>query len=437
MYATTSYIHPHVLSSVCIKRRHRTQVFKMSETKLCVICNEGSTQPSKKLISSSEMITDLVKCCNERLSLGELEIKQLCDRLNSLSETEKISVYYHSECRKPLVNKVNIERLSRTKRSSCESPSSSLHRPGRPSSSGETPRPKRAKIVPKSQICMFSPCEFCPKDNTEPLHRVESDSMGKTLIEIKQHTVNDQVRTCVSELVDVGDASALEKWYHRTCLRSAKRTTDTKDYSDIQLIRSLCDEELLISIQNTLTGDDVTLSMAEVNEEYVSLLKWHQVCLTESANYKKTHLKTLIAERLPNVQFVKSVRRYEPKSILLHTAVSKAMEIRSSMLDNEGTISQLRSTSQMLRNELMNHRDCSFNGNFEDFQNPPLLQFFLTHLLFGCYVHKVSEMRKEEVDKIVDVSCQFMIQNSRTDRQVKHKPKKDDVFLQTLQTPLS
>ena len=91
----------------------------------------------------------------------------------------------------------------------------------------------------------------------------------------------------------------------------------------------------------------------------------------------------------------------------------------------------------MLRNELMNHRDWSFNGNFEDFQNPPLLQFFLTHLLFGCHVHKVSEMRNEEVDKIVDVSCQFMIQNSRTDRQVKHKPKKDDVFLQTLQTPLS
>ena len=30
-----------------------------------------------------------------------------------------------------------------------------------------------------------------------------------------------------------------------------------------------------------------------------------------------------------------------------------------------------------------------------------------------------------------------MIQNSRTDRQVKHKPKKDDAFLQTLQTPLS
>ena len=52
-------------------------------------------------------------------------------------------------------------------------------------------------------------------------------------------------------------------------------------------------------------------------------------------------------------------------------------------------------------------------------------------------MHKVSEMRNEEVDKIVDVPCQFLIQNSRTDRQVKHKPKQDDVFLQTMQTPTS
>ena len=37
----------------------------------------------------------------------------------------------------------------------------------------------------------------------------------------------------------------------------------------------------------------------------------------------------------------------------------------------------------------------------------------------------------------MDVSCQFLIQNSRTDRKVKHQPKKDDVFFQSLQTPLS
>ena len=73
-------------------------MFKMSDTKLCIICNEGSTPSSKKLISSSEMIADLVTVdddyCNEWLSLGNLEIKPLCDRLNSLSESEKSPVYY-------------------------------------------------------------------------------------------------------------------------------------------------------------------------------------------------------------------------------------------------------------------------------------------------------------------------------------------------------
>ena len=85
---------------------------------------------------------------------------------------------------------------------------------------------------------MFAPCFFfffCPNVNSEPLHRVASDSVGKTLIDLKQNTVNDQVRTCVSDLLDDGDAPALEKWYHRTCLRSAQRTTYAADYNDTQL----------------------------------------------------------------------------------------------------------------------------------------------------------------------------------------------------------
>ena len=104
------------------------------------------------------------------------------------------------------------------------------------------------------------------------------------------------------------------------------------------------------------------------------------------------------------------------------------MEIKSSIFDNGDKIVQLRSTANILRNEMMEHQDWSFSGSFEDFNNPPLLQFFLTHLLFGRHVHRVSEMRNTEVDKIVDVSCQFLIQNSQTDRQVKHQPKKDCVI---------
>ena len=82
------------------------------------------------------------------------------------------------------------------------------------------------------------------------------------------------------------------------------------------------------------------------------------------------------------------MRRYGPESIVLLTAVSKAMVNRSSMLDYEGTIG----TADVLRNELMEHRNWKFNGDFE-----AATSFFLTHLLFGRHVHKVSEMRIDEI----------------------------------------
>ena len=71
----------------------------MSEkNSVCIICNEGST-PSKSLTNNPDMIDTFVDCCNERLSLGQSDIKQLSDRLVSLSEFERIYVCYHSECR--------------------------------------------------------------------------------------------------------------------------------------------------------------------------------------------------------------------------------------------------------------------------------------------------------------------------------------------------
>ena len=61
------------------------------------------------------------------------------------------------------------------------------------------------------------------------------------------------MRTCVSELEGDGDASALEKCYHRPCLRSAQRTFTPVFHSNVQVIRTVCDEQLLLSIQNTLS----------------------------------------------------------------------------------------------------------------------------------------------------------------------------------------
>ena len=284
-------------------------------------------------------------------------------------------------------------------------------------------------------MCVFSSCSFCPNDTVGSLHRAFSDGIGEILIEIKLKTQNDHVRTYVSKLEGAGDASALEKYYHRTCLRSAERTFTPVFHSNVQEIRTVCDEQLLLSSQNTLS-DGVTLNMGEVNDAYLLILKIYHVEFDETTNYRK-HLKQLNTDHLSNTQVVKSFRKNEPDNIILPKTVSKAMKIRSTLLNNGEIIGQLKNMADILREEIMQHRNWSFNGSFEDYDNPHYSSFPHSSPLRPSIVMTIYGMRNDELVKTVDVACQFLVQNTRSDRQVNHQPKKNDLFQHTVQTPLS
>ena len=116
----------------------------VAKNSVCIICNEGPTS-NKRLVNNVAVVDQLIACCNERLFLGDTELKPLNDRLAGLSESACKSVCYHSECRKPIVNSTLIERI-RCKRAHMTSPNCLPVGPGRPSSSTESARPKRIKI---------------------------------------------------------------------------------------------------------------------------------------------------------------------------------------------------------------------------------------------------------------------------------------------------
>ncbi|KAG0730221.1 hypothetical protein GWK47_028686 [Chionoecetes opilio] len=185
--------------------------------------------------------------------------------------------------------------------------------------------------------------------------------MGKTLLQIKQKTPDDHVRFSVADLEEPGDASALEKHYHWTCLRSAQRISTRTDHSNVPLIRSVCDAQLVLAIQNTLSDEDVTLSMAEVNDAYLSILKRYRVDVNESENYRK-YLKRLISERLPEVKFVTSLRRNEPDRLVFSTAVTMAMDYRSSMMNDDEIVGHLKNVANLLREEMLQQRSWSLQA---------------------------------------------------------------------------
>ncbi len=74
-------------------------------------------------------------------------------------------------------------------------------------------------------------------------------------------------------------------YYHRVCLRTAQRKSSRDGDNDVSLVRSLCDEQLVISIKNTLMDGEVTLNMADVNDAYLSILKRYHIDVNETANY--------------------------------------------------------------------------------------------------------------------------------------------------------
>ncbi|KAG0727305.1 hypothetical protein GWK47_034937 [Chionoecetes opilio] len=136
-------------------------------------------------------------------------------------------------------------------------------------------------------------------------------------------------------------------------------------------------------------------------------LKRYRVDVNESENYRK-YLKRLISERLPEVKFVTSLRRNEPDRLVLSTAVTMAMDYRSSMMTDDEIVGHLKNVANLLREEMLQQRSWScLQAASVIFENPSLLQFFMSHLLFGSHVVKVSGIRDQEVDKTVDVSCQF------------------------------
>ena len=73
--------------------------------------NAGSNEATE-----IDKITDILACCVERVSLGEIELEPLADRLFSLCDSQLENVRYHSECRKPIVNTDHLARARSRKR---------------------------------------------------------------------------------------------------------------------------------------------------------------------------------------------------------------------------------------------------------------------------------------------------------------------------------
>ena len=298
--------------------------------------------PNQKLLNGPERINTLGNAVKERLSLGQVrsgntDLKSLNEKLNKRSENHPI--FYHRECPKPLVNRINIDKLRKPQSREFKSPPS---KKGRKREAEDTPeRPKRDIIPPKAKVCVFRMCGFkvC---NDDDVHQVFSPNVGESLMHIRDNTSNDRVRSALSDLIDLGDAAAKEKHYHRHCLEYAKRTCAETYQDETRMLRTLCDQQLVACIQNSLQSREDNLTICEINTEYVSILEKCHINLCGSRNYKK-HIKKLILENMPEANVIASV---------LKEGVSQGID-KLEKSKSTGSVGDLERAALVLRKEIM------------------------------------------------------------------------------------
>ena len=407
-------------------------------TPVCPLCGNKLFKANKLAKNPKpEDVASLIKKVSERVRLGETAYVSVEEYLNSIED--KKSITYHSECRKKVFHVKALAELNKRSQPAPYDDSDNVLAPppkrGRPAKQSSIPsRVSRGneRCQPKESVCMFYDCEFCKSESQKDLHLVQTDAKGAKLITIKDETQSDSVRAAVAELIDPGDAAAKEKWYHGKCFIIAERSCQINESNSFaKLYRHLCDIEVVVYVKESLITSDTCLSMNEINDLYIESLQEKGIETIDGANHKK-RLKNLILQNIPNVQFIEPTKPRECQKVALKKVVSKIVE-QSNVSGFD--IESVSGLSRVLRYEALDYRHWKFTGDFSTWKNPPVLEFFLKQIMIGPKHRQLKGVRKEDADKCVDVVCQMIVQNTKSDRQVNLKSER--VFKQPVETPLS
>ena len=198
----------------------------------------------------------------------------------------------------------------------------------------------------------------------------------------------------------------------------------------------IADVDILIAVKCSLASGS-TLTMNEINEEYVSILTENEV--DSGSSHHKKHLKSIIHENIEDVKFVKSHKSNESDNVVSEKLLGVAVNNFRELQNEEYNIKCIAKTAAILRNELKRRTQWKFTGSqsLKEFQSPPMLTSFLRWLLLGTKLRNVKGKRYEASTKSVDLVSQQTLQNFKTDRQTTYQPQSDTGFRSHIETPLS
>ena len=263
--------------------------------------------------------------------------------------------------------------------------------------------------------------------------------MGNQFLEIGKQSNNDAVKRRLSLLIADGNtlsAVAYDMKYHQSCLVKNKRCcqkhpTNSITISEDAKLRLIADLEIIEVIKSELSHErDKLIDMNEIHDAYINILHEHCYSVPGKPNFKK-YLKKLILDKIQDVHFNLPRCKTKPEQVMSTRASQSAIRNSVDMVDIKNDYSVIIEAAKLLRRQIGSIPLWKFQGKFDDFQIPLLIQAYCKTVIMGTRKIKTDE-RESNINHSSSLLAQLIIQMSKTDRQTSYTPKNTYI-----ETPLS
>lgn len=205
----------------------------------------------------------------------------------------------------------------------------------------------------------------------------------------------------------------------------------------MDLKKVLADVELLDAVRTEIQYRNKILNMNDINTAYVNILEENDIPVSNTSRYKQ-YLKDLILANMPDVKFNRPLQKNKPEQVMStktsETAIAFGVEE-----DSEDDLKILFRAAHILRREVSKSVKWKFEGSFDNYSPPKLLEVFCKLFVVGSRTI-LSERKVAAIDTNISILAQYMNQTCKSDRQVFYGGTATDpnkTFYSIIETPLS
>ena len=130
-------------------------------------------------------------------------------------------------------------------------------------------------------------------------------------------------------------------------------------------------------------------------------------------------------ENIPCAKFVKSKCANQPEKFFTEEGQREAIHKSSIDQTQDVNLNYMWKVARFMRKEILYRDQWVFTGTVDDFDNAPKLHTLLKWILLGTSNHVENETGRKGIDRSTSVACQYIIQSTKTSRQVNYKPQEN------------